>query len=199
MRSRAAGILQCFRCRFVFSTKRQIARDPIHSVRQASSHRNQGSLAATRLADAELDSLPTLSPIDHSTTSSDGDIREQFDSPSVASPTFPSSGIFTYTPLTSPTSLRPLTERTLIHGAALVSRIRLAPQDPSGRELRLVIKNFDRLSDLLCGVIDMCELIRNVHPDPRWVEEADLAYERLCSFMNGLNTDRELYEVRLYF
>lgn len=74
-----------------------------------------------------------------------------------------------------------------------MDRICNSPSDPA--ELRKVVKNLDRLSDVLCGVIDMCELVRSVHPDQRWVAECDLAYERLCSFMNGLNTDRGLYEV----
>jgi intermediate peptidase len=76
-----------------------------------------------------------------------------------------------------------------------VQRIIDAPLDPTGKELRLVVKNLDRLSDVLCGVIDMCELVRNVHPEEEWVAQSDLAYERLCSFMNELNTDRGLYEV----
>ena len=59
----------------------------------------------------------------------------------------------------------------------------------------MVVKNLDRLSDVLCGVIDMCELVRNVHPDELWVMESEKAYERLCSFMNGLNTDQGLYRV----
>lgn len=76
-----------------------------------------------------------------------------------------------------------------------MQRIVDAPLDPTGKELRLVVKNLDRLSDVLCGVIDMCELVRNVHPEEEWVAQSDLAYERLCSFMNELNTDRGLYEV----
>jgi len=59
------------------------------------------------------------------------------------------------------------------------------------------VKNLDRLSDLLCGVIDLCELVRNVHPEEEWVEESEKAYERLCSFMNGLNTDTGLYKVSI--
>lgn len=61
----------------------------------------------------------------------------------------------------------------------------------------MVVKNLDRLSDLLCGVIDMCELVRNVHTDQFWIRESDAAYERLCSFMNELNTDQRLYKVCL--
>jgi intermediate peptidase len=123
----------------------------------------------------------------------DSDLRDLFDHPSGSrsSLTQP-TGLFDYH-LSSPESLRPLTERTLIHGQAIVDRIRNSPSDP--KELRRVVKNLDRLSDILCGVIDMCELVRSVHPNQRWVDECDLAYERLCSFMNGLNTDRGLYEV----
>lgn len=109
------------------------------------------------------------------------------------------TGLFLHDILTSPSSLPDLTTRTLIHATHIVKRISTAPNDPSGKELRLVVKNLDRLSDLLCGVIDMCELIRNVHPDTNWVMEADRSYERLCSFMNGLNTDRGLFEVSVMF
>lgn len=88
-----------------------------------------------------------------------------------------------------------MTDRTLVHGTALVDRISNSVDDATGREVRLVVKNLDRLSDLLCGVIDMCELVRNAHPEQAWVEESDRAYERLCSFMNGLNTHQGLYKV----
>ena len=129
----------------------------------------------------------------HKPRQDDQDLKDLFDRPSssTSSLTEP-TGLFDYH-ISSPESLRPLTERTLIHGQAIVDRIRNSPSDP--KELRRVVKNLDRLSDLLCGVIDMCELVRSVHPNQRWVDECDLAYERLCSFMNGLNTDRGLYEV----
>ncbi|WVR05132.1 hypothetical protein IAU60_002144 [Kwoniella sp. DSM 27419] len=103
-------------------------------------------------------------------------------------------GLFLFPPLTGPSALRGLTERTVIQASAIVKRICNAPQDPSGKELRLVVKNLDRLSDVLCGVIDMCELVRNVHPDQAWVDESERAYETLCSFMNELNTSTGLYE-----
>lgn len=106
-----------------------------------------------------------------------------------------SGGLFLFPPLQTPAALPALTTRTLIHSKAIVERIKDAPSDPTGKELRLVVKNLDRLSDLLCGVIDMCELVRNVHTDQAWVAESDSAYERLCSFMNELNTDQGLYQV----
>jgi len=58
-----------------------------------------------------------------------------------------------------------------------------------------VVKNLDRLSDMLCSVIDLAELVRNSHPDPEWVQGANDAYEQLCEYMNVLNTNVGLYEV----
>lgn len=58
-----------------------------------------------------------------------------------------------------------------------------------------VVKNLDRLSDLLCSVIDLAELVRNAHPAEQWRDAANEAYEGLCGFMNVLNTHTGLYEV----
>lgn len=137
-------------------------------------------------------SAPASTPVSTAAVNDD-DVRHLFDStytPRTSTPT----GLFTLGPLTQPRNLRALTDRTLVHAQAIVERIARAQSDPTGIELREVVKNLDRLSDLLCGVIDMCELVRNAHPDRNWVAEADRAYERLCSFMNGLNTDRGLFE-----
>lgn len=60
-----------------------------------------------------------------------------------------------------------------------------------------VVRNLDRLSDVLCGVIDMCELVRNAHPEPYWSEAANAAYEYLCGYMNVLNTHTGLYQVSI--
>jgi intermediate peptidase len=132
-----------------------------------------------------------------SPTQDDTIIKYFFDSlsPAYASPQGSNGGLFQLEPLTAPHSLSHLTDRTLVHGQAIVDRICNSVSDPTGKELRLVVKNLDRLSDLLCGVIDMCELVRNVHPDTAWLDACDEAYERLCSFMNGLNTDRGLFQV----
>jgi hypothetical protein len=128
-------------------------------------------------------------------TQDDGDLRQLFDRPTnTNSPSARPTGLFDY-PLGPALSLRPLTERTLIHAQAIVDRICNSPGDPT--ESRRVVKNLDRLSDLLCGVIDMCELVRSVHPDQQWVDECDLVYERLSSFMNELNTHTGMYEVCL--
>jgi intermediate peptidase len=127
-------------------------------------------------------------------TQDDRDLRNLFDRPTNSpSPSAHPTGLFDY-PITSARSLRPLTQRTLVHAQAIVDRICSSASDPS--ESRKVVKNLDRLSDLLCGVIDMCELVRSVHPEREWVEECDLVYEGLSSFMNELNTHTGMYEVR---
>lgn len=61
--------------------------------------------------------------------------------------------------------------------------------------MRKVVKLFDRLSDVLCKVIDAAEVVRCLHPDPAWRQGAETVYEELFSWMNTLNTDPRLYEV----
>ncbi|WWC90105.1 uncharacterized protein L201_005038 [Kwoniella dendrophila CBS 6074] len=133
-------------------------------------------------------------PLSGNSKGDDEALKAHFDLPYQDIDASSSSGLFEFPPLTNPKSLRPLTERTLIQANAIVERICKAPHDPTGKERRLVVKNLDRLSDILCGVIDMCELVRNVHPEPKWVEESQRTYEILCSFMNELNTSTGLYE-----
>lgn len=105
------------------------------------------------------------------------------------------TGLFGQPALVSPSSLHNLALATLIRAQLLTERIIRARQ--SRDELLKAVKNLDRLSDMLCSVIDLAELVRNAHPDPEWVESANDAYEQLCEYMNVLNTNVGLYEVRL--
>ena len=105
------------------------------------------------------------------------------------------TGLFGQPSLVSPSSFHNLALATLIRAQLLTDRILRARQSPD--ELLRVVKNLDRLSDMLCSVIDLAELIRNAHPDPEWVNSANGAYEQLCEYMNVLNTHVGLYEVRL--
>ncbi|TIA89561.1 hypothetical protein E3P99_02036 [Wallemia hederae] len=120
---------------------------------------------------------------------------EAFDNPSNPQPVAPtrSGGLFTFPQLTSPESFTPISDRTIAYSSALVDRIVNAPSNGVA-EMRKVVKNLDRLSDGLCRVIDLAELVRNVHPDGRWVEAADSTYDRLCEYMNELNTHVGLYK-----
>ncbi|KAF9567034.1 mitochondrial intermediate peptidase [Agrocybe pediades] len=106
---------------------------------------------------------------------------------------FSVTGLFGHPTLTHPNSLITLADATVVRAQLLTDRILRARE--SRDELLKVLKNLDRLSDMLCGVIDLSELVRNAHPDRAWVEAANAAYETLCEFMNVLNTNVGLYEV----
>lgn len=106
------------------------------------------------------------------------------------------TGIFGHPTLTTPNAFAALADATLLRAHLLTERILRARE--SREELFKVVKNLDRLSDMLCSVIDLAELIRNAHPDRAWVEGANAAYEKLCEFMNVLNTHVELYDVRAH-
>ena len=107
------------------------------------------------------------------------------------------TGLFGQPSLVSPSSFQNLALATLIRAKLLTERIVRARE--SRDELFKVVKNLDRLSDMLCSVIDLAELVRNAHPDPEWVESANEAYEQLCEYMNVLNTNVGLYEVCLVY
>nr|Q6Y5M6.1 RecName: Full=Mitochondrial intermediate peptidase; Short=MIP; AltName: Full=Octapeptidyl aminopeptidase; Flags: Precursor [Coprinellus disseminatus]AAO61501.1 mitochondrial intermediate peptidase [Coprinellus disseminatus]AAZ14915.1 mitochondrial intermediate peptidase [Coprinellus disseminatus] len=118
-----------------------------------------------------------------------------FDQPgaSTSKSSFASTGLFGHPTLTHPGALISLAEATLVRAQLLTERILRARE--SRDELVKVVKNLDRLSDMLCGVIDLAELVRNAHPERLWMEAANHAYETLCEFMNVLNTHVGLYEV----
>lgn len=128
-------------------------------------------------------------------SSDDAELVSLFDQPQNSGQSRPLSvsGIFQHPELTTPAAFKTLADSTLVRAQLLTERILRANQ--SRCELFKVVKNLDRLSDLLCGVIDLAELLRNAHPDPQWVHCANDSYEKLCEYMNVLNTHVGLYEV----
>ena len=127
-------------------------------------------------------------------TSDDRDLVAFFDVPSSNSPSSgTSTGIFGHPSLTSPQALESIADAILKRARLLTERVLRAPQSRS--EMFKVVKNLDRLSDLLCSVVDLAEFVRNAHPDPKWVASANKLYENLSEFMNVLNTHVGLYNV----
>ena len=55
-------------------------------------------------------------------------------------------------------------------------------------QYKSLAKNLDRLSDLLCRVIDLSDFMRSTHPDHRFAQAADHAYSMMFEYMNVLNT-----------
>jgi intermediate peptidase len=64
----------------------------------------------------------------------------------------------------------------------------------SVEEYRTIVKDLDRLSDLLCRVIDLSDFIRSAHPDRSYQHAATLAYSAMFEYMNQLNTTTGLNE-----
>ncbi|KAM0749005.1 mitochondrial intermediate peptidase [Meredithblackwellia eburnea MCA 4105] len=136
----------------------------------------------------------------HIPAPSDSHLRQSFDqSHSIASKGSKPSGLFLQPSLSHPSAFVPLAQRTILRASFIVDRICLPlPTIESIEQAEILflamVKNLDRLSDLLCGVIDLAEVVRNVHPEEVWREEANNAYEELVGFMNELNTHVGLYE-----
>ncbi|GAA5903097.1 metalloendopeptidase [Sporobolomyces salmoneus] len=175
----------------------------LSSLPSSSPIRQNRGLSATssirqRAASAKSPSLSSSRPPDDV-------LHQAFDTPSSSYTTSPTSispsGLFNQPLLTSPSGFPLLASRTTLRAKVLVDRIVRLGQAPkpesieqAEQALLVMVKNLDRLSDLLCGVIDLAELVRNVHPDPAWVEGANEAYEQLCEYMNELNVHVGLYE-----
>lgn len=108
-----------------------------------------------------------------------------------------SVGRFRYGSLQRPGDFAALSRTAQIRAGAIVRRmLAFEGSESPERDLLTQVKLIDRLSDTLCGVIDLAELVRNVDPDQQWVQHADTAYNELCYFMNELNTHVGLYNVR---
>ncbi|KAK4165707.1 mitochondrial intermediate peptidase [Cladorrhinum sp. PSN259] len=55
-------------------------------------------------------------------------------------------------------------------------------------EYRAIVRHLDRLSDILCRVLDMSDFVRVTHPDPRIQHQASNAWDLVYEYMNELNT-----------
>ncbi|THC97500.1 hypothetical protein EYZ11_003034 [Aspergillus tanneri] len=87
--------------------------------------------------------------------------------------------------LTSPDGFRTFAHVSLQKCQAIVSKVLSAS---TLEEYRDMAGDLDRLSDLLCRVIDLSDFIRAIHPDPRVQEAATQAYALMFEYMNVLNT-----------
>ena len=59
-----------------------------------------------------------------------------------------------------------------------------------------VLEWLDQMSNALCSLLDTCEFIRNMHTDSVFIDAADSAVENVGKYMNMLNTNKSLYDVR---
>ena len=166
------------------------------------SYRQLTFTTSNALSYRKLSILPNLAIINHSSTNDDEEhIVESIDHPpryQQRKPYFfqstkPITGLFGYTSLQHPTDLVTSAQETLRQAKALVDLVCRTINDE--KELRKVVKRLDRLSDLICSVVDGAEVVKNVHPDSRWVAAAKEAHLVLSDYLNQLNTHTGLYKV----
>jgi mitochondrial intermediate peptidase len=91
--------------------------------------------------------------------------------------------------LTSPGGFRTFARETAAKCQDLVTKT-LAASTVS--DYAAIPKDLDRVSDLLCRVIDLSDFIRATHPDPKYVKAATEAYSLMFQYMNVYNTETGL-------
>ena len=55
-------------------------------------------------------------------------------------------------------------------------------------EYKTIVHYMDRLSDLLCRIIDLADFVRSTHPNRAFQQQATLAHLSMFNYMNTLNT-----------
>ncbi|KAI1457425.1 mitochondrial intermediate peptidase-like protein [Annulohypoxylon moriforme] len=140
-------------------------------------------------------------PIDHSPTDlkhDDSLLRQIFDSPPTfkdfAKPFFKvmsgeNVGLFRNKYLTSPQGFLTFADVTIRRAQKVVNKVLNAStlEDYKG-----IVRDLDRLSDLLCRVLDVSDFVRVTHPDAKIQEAASEAWSLVYQYMNQLNTETGL-------
>ncbi|KAJ2382744.1 Mitochondrial intermediate peptidase, partial [Coemansia sp. RSA 2611] len=139
---------------------------------------------------------PLSTGLHEATREEDVQLRDAFDLPTqttLGSAWFQQgqpTGLLMESRFVSPKSFRQSGQEAMAEAATLVERV-LGAQTHAQR--RQVVKCLDQLSDALCRVMDVAELVRQVHPDSSWQAAAEEVYGGMLEYMNGLNTHVGLY------
>ena len=131
----------------------------------------------------------SFSPPSHDDTN----LRQIFDSPEISRQFSQrarvgqarGTGLLQNKYLTDPSGFQRFADATLRKCRRVVDKI-LAAQ--TVEDFKSLAKDMDRLSDLLCRVIDLCDFIRISHPDRAFQAAASQAYAAMFEYMNQLNT-----------
>ncbi|RKP14472.1 hypothetical protein BJ684DRAFT_2401, partial [Piptocephalis cylindrospora] len=122
----------------------------------------------------------------------DRDLLHFFEPASASADSSRVSGLFGIPALASgPQGLEGMLSTAVHRAQGLVEAICASRTD---EELYGLVRLFDRLSDTVCRVLDLCEFIRGVHPDERYISMAEDVYGQLYSYMNVLNTHVGLFD-----
>jgi mitochondrial intermediate peptidase len=132
--------------------------------------------------------------VDHARSSKDHDdvvLRQLFDSSSPSRKTFSflgrrsSVGLFQNRYITSPEGFLVYANRILDKAGKIVDKILNASTEA---EYKAIVRHLDRLSDLLCRILDLSDFVRVTHPEPRYQEASAQAWGIVYQYMNQLNT-----------
>lgn len=141
------------------------------------------------------------SPVDHATAEPKHDdilLRQIFDSPptfrGLLQPLLQSAGrnnvgLFRNKYLTSPQGFLTFADITLARASKLVDKVTNAS---TVADYKTLVRDLDRLSDLLCRVLDVSDFVRITHPDVKIQEAASMAWSKVYMYMNRLNTSTAL-------
>jgi mitochondrial intermediate peptidase len=179
-----SGLWTCSRC------LRQALQKPLESP-----HRRWLTVASTAVPRQKLDAAHI--PTDHgdpSTRYDDSLLRQLFDSPQTFRDFAPPSsralsggnvGLFRNKYLTSPEGFLTFANDNLRKAQRLVDKVLRAS---TIEEYKAIVRDLDRLSDLLCRVLDVSDFVRVTHPDEKIQSAASQAWALVYQYMNELNT-----------
>jgi intermediate peptidase len=191
-----------------FSSNREdmlktIARKPwicSRCVRNVTSKRFNSTVAPSAIPHETYQNGAPLTNARHvppATKHDDRTLRLIFDSPgfwkefSQSSKSGKKIGLVQNRYLIEPRGFKKFAEATLTKAKAIVQRVLSAS---THEEYARIPKDLDRLSDLLCRVIDLSDFVRATHPDGRMQDAADTSFSMMYEYMNVLNTTTGLEE-----
>lgn len=102
-----------------------------------------------------------------------------------------SSGLIGNNYLTTPQGFQKFAETSVAQCKRLVERTLAAS---TVEQYKAIPRDLDRLSDLLCRVIDLSDFIRSIHPNAAVAAAAAASYSLVFQYMNELNTTTGLNE-----
>lgn len=103
----------------------------------------------------------------------------------------PRVGLFRNAYLTEPRGFLAFANVSLARAQTIVDKVLNAS---SLAEYQAIVRDMDRLSDLLCRVIDLSDFVRVTHPDRQMQAAAAEAWGTVYQYMNQLNTTTGLSE-----
>ncbi|KAI0600819.1 peptidase family M3 [Biscogniauxia sp. FL1348] len=136
-------------------------------------------------------------PADHTPPDAKHDdslLRQIFDSPPtfrhLVRPLLESAsgrnvGLFRNKYLTSPQGFLVFAETTITRAQRIVDKVLAAS---TLQDYKVLVRDLDRLSDILCRVLDVSDFVRVTHPDESIQNAASEAWSLVYQYMNQLNT-----------